>query len=306
MVYAVCAARREFLRRTRRGGPCRRRWSPRATAAPPIRARRPPPRLWSTTSTGPALPVFRQLRYGFAPSTGAAWPVLPPRGRHRRAARRPRGRRASRRRPASAARRGAAASPTPRRSTCCERGDLLELGYSGRRSASPPAPGDDVTFIVDRNINYTNVCISGCSFCAFHRRPDRGGLRALQEEIYAKIEETLALGGTAVMMQGGLHPDLRHRLFRAPVLRHQGALPDPHPLPFAARDGAHRRASAASASRETLARLQAAGLDTLPGGGAEILVDRVRQRSARTRSRPTSGWTSCARPTLSAWGPRPP
>ena len=90
-----------------------------------------------------------------------------------------------------------------------EGGDLLELGLRADELRRRLHPGDEVTFIVDRNINYTDYCLSGCRFCAFYKKPGSGeGYLLTEEDIQRKIEETLALGGTAIMMQGGLSPDL--------------------------------------------------------------------------------------------------
>ncbi len=157
-----------------------------------------------------------------------------------------------------------------------EHGDLLELGAAADEVRRRLHPSGDVTFIVDRNINYTDYCVSGCRFCAFYKRPGSGeGYLLTRDEIFRKIEETLALGGTAIMMQGGLSPDLDicwfERVFadikeRYPI--HIHSLSPPEVAHIAGRSGL--------TTAETLRRLQAAGLDSLPGGGAEVLVDRVR------------------------------
>jgi cyclic dehypoxanthinyl futalosine synthase len=158
-----------------------------------------------------------------------------------------------------------------------EHGDLLELGARADDVRRARHPGDEVTFIVDRNINYTNVCVSGCRFCAFYRQPGSADAYVLPpDEIHAKIEETMDLGGTAIMMQGGLHPGLDitwyERLFsgikaRYPIHIHSLSPPEI----------AHIADVSGLGLEETLRRLQAAGLDSLPGGGAEVLVDRVRE-----------------------------
>jgi cyclic dehypoxanthinyl futalosine synthase len=135
-----------------------------------------------------------------------------------------------------------------------------------------------ITFIVDRNLNYTNICVTDCDFCAFYRRPgDRNeGYVLPKPVIFKKIEETLALGGTGLLMQGGHHPDLGIDyyvdLFRSIKERyriHLHALSPPEIQHIARR------------SRltvwETLSRLRDAGLDSVPGGGGEVLVDRVRE-----------------------------
>ena len=132
------------------------------------------------------------------------------------------------------------------------------------------------TFVIDRNINYTNVCLSGCAFCAFFRPPGHAeGYVLTPEEILAKAEEAVSLGATQIMLQGGLHPALPlawfEETFRAikarfPVVLHSLTAPEIVHL---------ARLSELSLG-ETLRRLHDAGLDSLPGGGAEILCDDVR------------------------------
>jgi cyclic dehypoxanthinyl futalosine synthase len=155
-------------------------------------------------------------------------------------------------------------------------GDLLELGARADEVRRRLHSGGEVTFIVDRNINYTNICVSGCRFCAFYRKPGAADAYVLApQEIHAKIEETLALGGTAIMMQGGLHPDLDigwyERLLAG--IKERYAV---HIHSLSPPEVAHIAAVSGLTFEETLRRLQAAGLDSLPGGGAEVLVDRVR------------------------------
>ena len=90
-----------------------------------------------------------------------------------------------------------------------EGGDLLELGLRADELRRRLHSGREVTFIIDRNINYTDYCLSGCRFCAFYKKPGSGeGYLLAQGDIHRKIEETIELGGTAIMMQGGLNPDL--------------------------------------------------------------------------------------------------
>jgi cyclic dehypoxanthinyl futalosine synthase len=135
-----------------------------------------------------------------------------------------------------------------------------------------------VTFIVDRNVNYTNLCYTDCDFCAFYRRPGdtREGYLLPKTVIFRKIEETLELGGTALLMQGGHHPDLGvdyyEDLFSSIKARYPIHL---HALSPSEIQHAARRSKVAIP--EALTRLRDAGLDSVPGGGAEILVDRVRK-----------------------------
>ena len=155
-------------------------------------------------------------------------------------------------------------------------GELLDLARLAVVERRRHWPGDEVTFIVDRNINYTDYCISGCRFCAFYKVPGSGEGYLLEDaEIYGKIEETLAIGGTAIMMQGGLHPDLGidyfEHLFRGIKQRYPA-----HNHSLSPPEVAHIAQVSGLSIAETLRRLCDAGLDSLPGGGAEVLADRVR------------------------------
>jgi cyclic dehypoxanthinyl futalosine synthase len=154
---------------------------------------------------------------------------------------------------------------------------LFALGRAADRVRRSLHPDGAVAYIVDRNINYTNICVCGCSFCAFFRDPSAPDAYVLSgEALSKKIEETLSLGGTQVLLQGGLHPDWgieeAERLVRAvkryPIRLH-GFSP-PEVWHFANRSGL--------TIREVIVRLVAAGLDSIPGGGAEILDDEVRAK----------------------------
>jgi cyclic dehypoxanthinyl futalosine synthase len=164
--------------------------------------------------------------------------------------------------------------------------DLVSIGRAADTLRARRTDPTRVTFIVDRNLNYTNVCVTDCDFCAFYRRPgDRNEAYLLPKPvIFKKIEETLAIGGTGLLMQGGHHPDLGIDYYvdlfssikaRYPI--HLHALSPPEIQHVARR------------SRltiwETLSRLRDAGLDSIPGGGAEILVDRVRDEIAPKKTR---------------------
>jgi cyclic dehypoxanthinyl futalosine synthase len=155
--------------------------------------------------------------------------------------------------------------------------DLVAIGRAAHRIRERKIDPTRVTFIVDRNLNYTNVCYTDCDFCAFYRRPgDRNeGYLLPKPVIFKKIEETLAIGGTGLLMQGGHHPDLGveyyEDLFRSIKARYPIHL---HALSPSEIQHAARRSKLTI--WETLSRLRDAGLDSIPGGGAEILVDRVR------------------------------
>ncbi|HEY3884542.1 MAG TPA: radical SAM protein, partial [Vicinamibacterales bacterium] len=139
-------------------------------------------------------------------------------------------------------------------------------------------PDGIVTYIIDRNVNYTNVCVARCSFCAFYRPVGSGEGYVLGfDEIFRKIEETIALGGVQLLLQGGHNPDLPiewyEDLFRAVKQRYPAfrlhALSPPEVI--------HLSRLTRLSPPQVIDRLMAAGLDSIPGGGAEILVDRVRK-----------------------------
>ena len=141
--------------------------------------------------------------------------------------------------------------------------------------------GNCTTFIVDRNINYTNICRNECSFCAFYRRADAADAYLLSyEEILDKARETVEAGGTQLMIQGGLHPELGLDYYEEMLRRLKREFPMLTIHSFTATEILYFAEKAGLSVEETLRRLQAAGLDSLPGGGAEILVDRIRKRIA--------------------------
>ena len=138
-------------------------------------------------------------------------------------------------------------------------------------------PDRSVSFVVDRNVNYTNVCESKCKFCAFYR--DHGAPDAYlleTAEIMTKIEELVAQGGTQLLMQGGLHPELRIEYFEALFREIKSRFPGLQNHSLSPAEVTHIAKLSGLTLEETLVRLKAAGLDSIPGGGAEILVDSVR------------------------------
>lgn len=154
--------------------------------------------------------------------------------------------------------------------------DLTLLGQAASIVRRRFHPEKVVTFIIDRNINYTNVCICRCRFCAFYRDPGHPEAYVLsQEEIFQKIEETIAAGGTQILMQGGLHPDLPFE-FYLDLLREIKKRYNIHIHSFSAPEIYHFSRISGLSIEEVLRRLKDAGLDSIPGGGAEILDNRVR------------------------------
>ncbi|MBN2654851.1 MAG: radical SAM protein [Nitrospirae bacterium] len=154
--------------------------------------------------------------------------------------------------------------------------DLLDLGSIADSVRKELHPDGTVTFVVDRNINYTNVCINKCRFCAFYRDPGSSDAYVLsREELFKKIEETIALGGTQILIQGGLNPDLDLDYY-INLLRSIKEHYSINIHGFSPPEICYLADKHAIGIKETLKKLMDAGLDSMPGGGAEILSDRVR------------------------------
>jgi cyclic dehypoxanthinyl futalosine synthase len=157
--------------------------------------------------------------------------------------------------------------------------DLYQLGFLAGAIRKRLHPDKFVTYVVDRNINYTDICISACMFCAFFRAPnDNRGTVLSFPELQKKIKETKALGGTQILLQGGLHPDLPLEYYED-MLRFIKKI-GIHIHGFSPPEICHFANMSGLTVGEVLKRLIAAGLDSIPGGGAEILSDRVRQATA--------------------------
>jgi len=159
-----------------------------------------------------------------------------------------------------------------------EDADLLHLAAIADSKRKQRHPEPRVTYVVDRNINYTNICVSGCRFCAFYRQPGHAeGFILSEAELRDKIEETVSLGGTQILLQGGMHPDLDLDYYlnlltfiktNFPVHIHGFSPPE---INFMAE-------KSGKSLPEIIGALMQAGLDSIPGGGAEILVDEVRTK----------------------------
>ncbi len=158
-------------------------------------------------------------------------------------------------------------------------GDFYQLGFLAGAIKKRLHPEPWVTYVIDRNINYTDICISACKFCAFFKAPEEeGGYVLSNEELGRKIEETLELGGTQILLQGGLHPD-KPLEFYEEMLRFIKTYPI-HIHGFSPPEVCHFAKLSGLSVPEVITRLRAAGLDSIPGGGAEILSDRVRSETA--------------------------
>lgn len=166
---------------------------------------------------------------------------------------------------------------------------LPELLRESGRFCDEKHPDRLRTYAIDRNINYTNICVSGCKFCAFYKKPgDQSGYVLPNEKIYEKIEEAVGLRATQILMQGGLHPDLKIEYFEALFTGIKERF-DIQLHSLSAPEIVHIANISGLTVKDTLKRLIDAGLDSLPGGGAEILVDDVR------------GWVSPKKCTSDQW-----
>jgi len=170
-----------------------------------------------------------------------------------------------------------------------ERAPLLELGQLADAERWRQHPENAVTYIIDRNINYTNVCVADCKFCAFYRRPRHAEGYVLSfEEIGAKIDECKAIGGVQILLQGGHNPyipfewylELMRYIKRNHPIHIHGFSPS-EVVFFSERFGL--------TVPDVVRQLREAGLDSIPGGGGEILVDEIRERVARKKAQ-TEEW----------------
>ncbi len=173
--------------------------------------------------------------------------------------------------------------------------DLLGLGMEADAVRRRLHPGGVITYQIDRNINYTNFCTEYCSFCAFYRSAGspEGYVQPL-ESIFQKIDETLALGGTGVLMQGGLHPALKMDYYVNLLSSIKRRYPALHLHCFSAPEILNIAELCGMTLRDVIARLMDSGLDSIPGAGAEILDDEVRHRIARLKCS-TEEWLSVHR-----------
>ncbi len=173
--------------------------------------------------------------------------------------------------------------------------DLAALGRAANEVTQRLHPENYRTYNIDRNINYTNLCTAVCDFCAFYRGPKSPeGYVLDREEIFQKIEETVALGGDQILMQGGLHPDFKLEWYEDLLRAIKERFPAVNIHGFSPPEIHHFMKVSKQPLRTVLERLKAAGLGSLPGGGAEILVDRV--RAAMTRGKVmTDDWLNVNR-----------
>ena len=173
---------------------------------------------------------------------------------------------------------------------------LLEAGAAANAVRRRRHPADRVTYQIDRNINYTNVCIYRCAFCAFYRPAgDAEGYVLSFEEIGKKVEETIVLGGTGILLQGGVHAELPFSFYEEMLSFLRTAYPRVHRHAFSAPEIYFLAKKEKTTVADVLKRLQKAGLQSVPGGGAEILEDAVRKRIWALTKAPTEKWAEVHR-----------
>ena len=179
--------------------------------------------------------------------------------------------------------------------------DLTALGRAADEVARRLHPEPHRTYNIDRNINYTNVCTAVCDFCAFYRTPKSGAGYVLPREVLLqKVQETVDLGGEQILLQGGLHPEFKLEWYEELLHDIRSHFPQVNVHGFSPPEVHHFTKVNKLPLRTVLERLQAAGLGSIPGGGAEILVDRVRREITRGKVL-TDDWLNVMRVWHQCW-----
>ena len=173
--------------------------------------------------------------------------------------------------------------------------DLTLLGQAADAVARRLHPENYRTYNIDRNINYTNICTAVCDFCAFYRKPkSEEGYVLPRDVLLAKVEETVQLGGNQILLQGGLHPEFKLDWYEELLGDIKRRFPQVNVHGFSPPEIHHFSKVNRLPLRTVLERLRAAGLGSIPGGGAEILVDRVRREITRGKCL-TDDWLNVMR-----------
>lgn len=155
--------------------------------------------------------------------------------------------------------------------------DIISLGRAAQEIARRKHPGGEVTYIVDRNINYTNICVSRCLFCAFYREKDSNDAYVISKDwLSKKIEETISLGGVQILLQGGLNPDFDIEYYEG-LLQFIKSFKI-HVHGFSPPEIVYMAKNSSMPVEDVIKRLKNAGLGSIPGGGAEILIDSIRKK----------------------------
>ncbi len=173
--------------------------------------------------------------------------------------------------------------------------DLLELGEVANEVRFRHNPYEVVTFVVDSNPNYTNVCNVDCTFCAFYRKKDDPDAYTYSiDELIKKFKESANRGITTILLQGGVNPDLPFEYYLELVEKTRKEVPEIHPHFFTTSEIIGMSEVSGLSIREVLIKLKEVGLNTIPGGGAEILSDRVRKKISKKKG-PSSSWLDVMR-----------
>jgi cyclic dehypoxanthinyl futalosine synthase len=173
--------------------------------------------------------------------------------------------------------------------------DLHKLGRAAHAVTTRLHPEPYRTYNIDRNVNYTNVCAAVCDFCAFYRKStDTDAYVLSREELYQKVEETIALGGNQILMQGGMHPSLKLEWYEELLSDLRAKFPTVNLHAFSPPEIWHFHKINKLPLETVLRRLKDAGLGSLPGGGGEILVDRVRKELTKNKAL-TDEWLEVTR-----------
>jgi cyclic dehypoxanthinyl futalosine synthase len=172
-----------------------------------------------------------------------------------------------------------------------DEGGLLELGQAADVVRRRKTDSGVASYIIDRNINYTNVCIYRCRFCAFYRTKDASDAYVVPFSLIAeKVAETVAAGGTGILLQGGVHPDLRIGFYEDLLRNLKQVFPTVHLHAFSVPEIWFLAKIEKLPVRDVIGRLMAAGLESIPGGGAEILSDETRRRILSRAKADTRRW----------------
>jgi cyclic dehypoxanthinyl futalosine synthase len=173
--------------------------------------------------------------------------------------------------------------------------DLHAIGKAAHAVTMRKHPEPYRTYNIDRNINYTNVCAAVCDFCAFYRKSTDADAYILpRDELYQKIEETIAVGGDQILMQGGMHPALKLEWYEELLRDLRARYPQVNLHAFSPPEIWHFHKINKLPLEEVCRRLKAAGMGSLPGGGGEILVDRVRKQLTKGKAL-TDEWLEVSR-----------
>ncbi len=168
--------------------------------------------------------------------------------------------------------------------------DLMDIGQLAQWIRHQKHPGNQVSFVVDSNPNYTNVCIADCLFCAFYRRPgDKEAYTLTVEQVMEKIKSAADQGATTVLLQGGLNPELPLDYYTSLIRETRKRFPQITPHFFTASEILTMMDVSGKSMREVLQALKDAGQVSLPGGGAEVLSEYVRKRISPKKN-PNDGW----------------